>query len=122
MVSRSAGTFAPRGGRDPQNAIFEALADARRRFILQHLRGAETPIQVSELAREIAAWEVQQPVAERGGGDSDAIEVSLLHVHLPKMAEAAIVEYDTSHHTVALSEYGAEAQQLLQSVGHEGIA
>jgi len=68
------------------DAVFEALADARRRRIVRILRACEGEVvTVPELAEALA-------VREPGELDGSRLTVSLRHVHLPKLEATGIVE------------------------------
>lgn len=101
-------------GPDRRDALFDVLSDPRRRVALQHLRRVDEPVSVSELTTELTAWEARQPVADRSGGDADDIEAALVHVHLPKMDEAGVVDYDAARRTVAPTDHAAEVQAHLE--------
>lgn len=81
--------------------LFDALADERRRAVLDALSAAEQPVDVHRLAERVAA-------RERRGDDAgrpprDAVRralVSLHHAHLPKLADAGLVEYDADARVV----------------------
>jgi hypothetical protein len=69
------------------DAVFEVLADARRRRIVRILRARETDVvPVPELAEALA-------VREPGDAGSSQLVVSLRHVHLPKLEATDVVEY-----------------------------
>lgn len=77
------------------DAVLANLAHERRRVALSELKAESVPMTVTDLARTMAAHETNTE-AER---DRDAVEslcTSLHHVHLPKLAEAGLVEYDPS--------------------------
>ena len=101
---------------DRHDELFDALSNSRRRFTLQHLQTAETPLPVGELATELQSWESNQTVSAGGGADQDTIEISLLHSHLPKMAEAGLVSYDATRQMVALGDRTEEVQSHLQAM------
>lgn len=68
------------------------LAAERRRLVLDVLEQGSTPVELQELAVEVAARE-----AASGQPDAETVErvsVSLHHVHLPKLAEHGVVDYD----------------------------
>ena len=105
-------------GGDRQDEFFDVLSDSRRRFMLAFLQSAEMPVSVEELATELVAGEAQQPVPDRSDADRDAIEISLMHNHLPKMAEAGLIRYDDTRRTVTLADRTDEVRahfQLLAS-------
>lgn len=74
------------------NQIFKLLSDDRRRRVLHYL--VENPVrEIDDLVDQIAEW---------GGDGRSSSEIyrenivrSLRHVHLPKLKEAGIIDYDT---------------------------
>ena len=105
-------------GDDRQDELFDVLSNSRRRFMLASLQSAETSVQVDKLTTELVAWEAQRPVPDRSGADRDAIEISLVHNHLPKMAEAGLIRYDDTRQTITLADRTDEVRahfQLLAS-------
>lgn len=106
-------------GGDRQDELFDVLSHPARRFTLRYLQTADVPLEVSELATELVAWEVERPVSDRTSEDRDAIEVSLLHSHLPKMAAAGLVRYDTARKTVSLADRTDEVQAHLQTMASD---
>lgn len=73
--------------------LFDALSDARRRYVLYHLRD-ETQATVSDVARQVAAWERGTDPADVDEEEIDEVRTALYHNHLPKLREARIVDYD----------------------------
>lgn len=82
-------------------AIFELLADDRRRYALHHLSRTVGAVPLGELAEQIALHE-GDPTRDR----YDRILTGLYHVHLPKLTDAGIVRYDSDRETVALRDEG----------------
>lgn len=81
------------GETHPLDRSFDALADGRRRALLRHL--SETDGDAASFA------ELVDHVAGRGTApDVDRVAASVFHVHLPKLAEADLVEYDDRNRTV----------------------
>ena len=73
----------------------ELLADERRRAVLDSLDGRST-VELEPLARSVAA-------SEESVVTDDAVERlkrMLHHVHLPKMDDLGVLEYDTADHVV----------------------
>ena len=86
-----------------QDAVFDILSNARRRFVLYYLREADGPVELGELARELAAWENETTVDELTKQQRKRVYVSLYQTHIQKLAEAGIVEYDKDTGMVRLS-------------------
>lgn len=103
-------------GGERQDELFDVLSDRRRRSILGSLGNAETPISVAALATELASGEAHGSAPDRSDDRGEAIKVSLLHTHLPKMAAAGVVRYDDTRQTVSLGDRTEEARAHLQEM------
>lgn len=101
---------------DKYDAIFGALADKRSRLSLQYLLNSDIAVTLEELTAELTAWESQLPVTEPESGERDKIKASLHHVHLPKMGDADIVEYDAQKRTVTTSTHTEKARVQLEAM------
>lgn len=76
----------------------ELLASGRRRILLDIFDGRSTAVELDELAAGVAARE-----AEADATDEETVErirTALHHVHLPKMDDAGVVDYDPSAHRI----------------------
>ena len=73
--------------------LLSAPADARRRFVLHHLRQNGANAKVDELANHVAAWEADTTVADVSDDLVEDVRTSLHHVHLPKLADVNVVEW-----------------------------
>ncbi|MFC4447917.1 helix-turn-helix domain-containing protein [Halorussus aquaticus] len=104
-------------GTDRRDELFDVLSHPHRRLMLHVLETAEVLTAVGALTTEIVAWETRQRVSDRSGADRDAIELSLVHNHLPKMAEAGLVDCDAAGRTVTLAERTDEVRAHLRTSG-----
>lgn len=74
------------------DTVFTLLSNRRRRCVLYLLAQAEEPVELSELARLVGVYE--------HGGETPApdelkrIYSALYNTHVPKLANAGLVEYD----------------------------
>lgn len=84
--------------------VFDALADERRRLVLWCLQTYETPMELIEIAEEIVVLETGTEEADGPDVDLETVHTSLYHVHVPKLADAGIVEYDRDRDVVTLLE------------------
>lgn len=92
----------PRAGRDARSrvdAVFDVLADSRRRYALYCLvQEPDGVLERSDLAARIEATEEGTERDETNG--AAAIRRDLHHAQLPKLAEAGVIDYDTRQGTV----------------------
>lgn len=83
------------------DAIFGALADARRRTVLSVLADQYHPISVETLARDVAARAADTAERDVSQERVDEVRASLVHVHLPTLTNAGLVGYDTDSKRVS---------------------
>lgn len=88
--------------------VFDILSNARRRYVLYHLREERDPVELGDLARELAAWENETTVEELTKQQRKRVYVSLYQTHIQKLQEAGIVEYDEDSGKVSLGSSAAE--------------
>jgi len=101
------------------DTLFDVLRDRRRRFVVHRLHASEHPLSIDELATQLSAWERRQPVDEVETRPIERAEVTLRHVHLPKLADAELVQYDRHSDEVSMSEQVAPLDALLAVVTDE---
>lgn len=83
------------------DALFDGLADSRRRIALSVLGQQYHPISLETLARDVAARESDTPERDVPQDHVDRIIVRLTHAHLPLLEDAGLVDYDTESDLVA---------------------
>jgi hypothetical protein len=71
--------------------LYMLLADHQRRVLLQCLRNTEASLSISALVTELTQGDSREP-SERDMETAIAVH----HIHLPKLADAGIIEYDQS--------------------------
>ena len=89
--------------------IFRALANERRRLILQYVVNADGPVTAEEVAIRLTEQEDDLPILGNADVKDEEVETALYHNHLPEMAEAGLLEYDPSREEIEPGEYCAEA-------------
>ncbi|WP_276272158.1 DUF7344 domain-containing protein [Haloarcula litorea] len=84
----------------PATERHELLSSARRRVAVRVLTARDGSITLESLARSITAHE------ETNADDESvrAVSISLHHCHLPKLDEAAVVDYDADANDVRLTD------------------
>ncbi len=90
------------------DALFGALADSRRRTVLDVLGHQFGPIHTETLARELGARERGTPGSAVPGEAVEGLLASLRHRHLPRLAAPGLVEYDAE-------------EGLVEYVGHPAL-
>lgn len=78
---------------------FQSLSHPYRRFVIRKLRDADEPLQIAELATEIASRD--------GQPDDDAIDRVRLQLHhrdLPILSRKGVIEYDPERGRVSPTE------------------
>ncbi|RQG90708.1 DUF7344 domain-containing protein [Natrarchaeobius chitinivorans] len=98
------------------DTILELLANRRRRYLLYALRGQEGPIELSELAERIAGWEHDVPPDEVAKNEYKSVYVSSVQCHVPKLADAGVVDHDENNHTVVLADNYDQLEPYLRVV------
>lgn len=70
---------------------YELLSAQKRRTVLEILSNQSGPIAVVDLATQVAAAETDQPLMNVTRKETEEVQTTLRHVHLPKLAEAGLV-------------------------------
>ncbi|NUB89966.1 helix-turn-helix transcriptional regulator [Haloterrigena sp. SYSU A121-1] len=92
--------------------FFAVFANYRRRCVLHHLR-EEQCVSLGAIARQIAAWERAYRAEIDSENLIDRIETELIHMHLPKLREVNLVEYDRQSSIVVYRDPPAIVSALL---------
>lgn len=79
------------------------LANARRRAIIAIVRDRWRPISPTDLATELAAAEAEIPLVDVSAEQHDAVYASLIHHHLPKLADHDMIEWDHDQDIITLT-------------------
>lgn len=83
---------------EPLNAVFEALCNERRRYLLYYLN--RQPRKVAEFDELVEYVTVLETAGNPDDGARKHVEASLHHIHLPKLADLGFIEYDARSQTV----------------------
>ena len=81
--------------------LFKAMANQRARYVLSYIDSASVDVlDLEDLADGVAQREVDAGAATDVEDHRQRVAVDLHHNHLPKLADAAIVDYDPRSKTV----------------------
>lgn len=108
------------GGIDTElalSAVFRVLSHHRRRFAIQYLATQIGVTAVSDLADQIALLE-----GEHTQTHYERICTSLVHGHLPMLAEAGVVEYDRDQEVVTLGDQAPDVLSQLEVATNADIS
>ncbi len=99
-----------------QDECFDLLSNHRRRYILHYLRtnGGETSL--SELAGTVAAWENDVDPDAVSYDQRKRVYTSLQQVHLPRMDEMDVVDFDDREGAVVLGPAAGDLDVYLDVV------
>ena len=112
----------PDGAPDPileLDEVFVALDHPRRRYLLYALVNGSTEAPLSDLAANIAAWELDKPASEVTAAEQRDIHISLYHSHVPRLASLGIVDYHEAGNVIVRAVNTAQVQAVLEGAGAE---
>ncbi|WP_327053223.1 DUF7344 domain-containing protein [Halomicrococcus gelatinilyticus] len=101
-----------------RDVAFEILTNPRRRYAMAYLRSQDEPVPIGELAEAVAAWERDTSVELVSSKERKSVYTSLYQTHLPKMADAGVVDYDRHRGRVALADRAEELDDYLDPEPH----
>jgi hypothetical protein len=78
----------------------DLLRDERRRYALAVLSTVESQMSLDELAESVAARELRAGADDVRAETVDQVALTLHHVHLSKLSEFDIVDYDSQTNVV----------------------
>jgi DNA-binding transcriptional ArsR family regulator len=112
----------PNGAPDPileLDEVFAALGHPRRRYLLYTLVNGSTEAPLSDLAADIAAWELEKPASEVTVAERRTVHISLYHSHIPKLASLGVVDYHEGENVIVRAVNTAQVQAVLDGAGAE---
>ncbi|MFC5367874.1 helix-turn-helix domain-containing protein [Salinirubrum litoreum] len=104
-----------------RDLVFATLSNARRRYVLHYLKRHGGPATIRQLAEQIAAWENGTTMAEVTYKQRKRVYTSLHQTHLPKLADAGIIESERSWEAITLSARADELDVYLEVVPKDDL-
>lgn len=98
---------------DGFDAVCRLLRSQRRRHLLSLLFEREVST-VEQLGRQVAVRECGGPNATVDAADRRAVTISLVHNHLPRLADHGLLEYDARSGDVVLTPGGHALEPILE--------
>ncbi|MFB6178841.1 MAG: ArsR family transcriptional regulator [Halorientalis sp.] len=88
-----------------KDCLFEALSRSTRRRVLRSLEASGGTTTVAQLCTELAVGSSELPLDEESRLAYQETLVSLVHVHLPKLRAAGLIQWDGN--VVSLSDHAS---------------
>jgi hypothetical protein len=87
---------------DSFDSVFDVLSVARRRYLLYHLFRMEGDVaELDDAVDAVRQYGAAGP-DETERPDRETVRIDLHHVHLPKLAEAGVLDFDRRQGTIRM--------------------
>lgn len=96
--------------------ICDLVSHPTRRVLLRVLRDIETPTTIETVAGEIIDADGNRPDGVEQTEKADRVVVELYHIHLPKMADTGMINYDPETGTIRTNDTIDVAYNVLDTV------
>ncbi|WP_435151845.1 DUF7344 domain-containing protein [Haladaptatus sp. DFWS20] len=84
--------------------VYDAVKNLRRRYVLYYLNQEGRPVELGELAEQIAAWENNIDVETVSPEQRKSVYSALYQTHLPKLENIGIVTYNRDSKRVSFTD------------------
>lgn len=98
------------------DAILDVLSNERRREVCRCVASEDPSSTLRELSECLAARENDVPVAELSSAERKRAYVALYQIHLPKMDDAGVIDFDTDRKTVRAGAMFPETYESLLAI------
>ncbi|WP_449267235.1 DUF7344 domain-containing protein [Halalkalicoccus paucihalophilus] len=93
---------------------FHILQNERRRRVLQYLSDTEGPVDMRDIAEQVAAWEHDTTVQQLTSDQRQRVYIALYQSHLPKLADFDLITYNRSRGVVERTPLADQVASYLQ--------
>jgi hypothetical protein len=102
-----------------RDELFHVLRNRRRRYAIHHLKRDRGPVDVGELATQVAAWENRVTIEEVTSTQRRRVYNALKQTHLPELNRTDLVEEDRGE--VVLTDQAERLDMYLELVPERDI-
>ena len=99
--------------------IFDLLSNHRRRYTIHFCKQQGETVTVSDLAEQVAAWELDKEINELNSKERKRVYTSLQQTHLPTLDDAGMVVYENGE--VTLTEQAERMEVYMDIVPGDSI-
>jgi hypothetical protein len=96
-----------------EQEVYDAVKNLRRRYVLYHVNRERQPVELGELAEQIAAWENNTVVEDVTPEQRKSVYSALYQTHLPKLENIGIVSYDRESKEVSFTDSAEDFELYL---------
>ncbi|PSP98796.1 hypothetical protein BRC89_06480 [Halobacteriales archaeon QS_4_70_19] len=119
MAQATEGVVSQGDGVVDEGEIFDLLSSHRRRYVVHYCKHEETPVTLSDLAEQVAAWELEKDVARLTSAERKRVYTSLQQTHLPTLSDAGMIVYEDGE--VELTEQADQLDVYLDVVPGDSV-
>ena len=94
--------------------LFHLLQSNRRRLVLAYLRERDEEVTLGKMAEQVAAWENNTTPEELSSDKRQAVYISLYQVHLDKLEQHSIVDYNKDRGLVTRGNKAAKLDPYIE--------
>ena len=98
------------------DTVLDLCRDEHRRIVLAVLAEEQRSVTVTDLTKVILKYIHQKPITEASERVLTQIQLSLHHVHIPKLESARVIEYDPEHKHVEPAVQFDQLQPSLRAI------
>ncbi|ELY88699.1 hypothetical protein C483_15212 [Natrialba hulunbeirensis JCM 10989] len=96
--------------------VFEVLRNQRRRYVLHFLKQDGRPVELGDLAQQLAAWEYETTLEGVTPAQRKRVYTTLQQTHLPKMDEVGILHFDSDRGVIRATDRTRDISVYLEIV------
>ena len=96
--------------------IYDILSNRRRRYIAHILKQSGSPVAITELSKQITAWEMGVNVEEVNYDDHHPVYTALKETHLPMLAQHGLVTFDDADNVVTATPALAQLDVYVETI------
>jgi hypothetical protein len=96
-----------------KNDSFHLLQNSRRRAVIRYFAAVDGPVQLGEMATQIAAWECDVALEDVTEEQRQRVYIALYQSHLDKLDDHDVVDYESASGTVSTGPNYTELRQRL---------